>query len=249
MAAIHQCIVRRKRDVTIIILLHHRDEAVDGGDSMLAGGVDDISRDLARARWVAKDAFLPGVRRGISLGVFRHCCSLPAMIQSQRCRERPAAGNRSVVGDAAVTAKSVGTSTARSEPARLRIRADASQHGGLDPPRRIEVIKTEPPEWRLDGAVMIARPAFHRKAPDTQHRTIRHRKSSMIRTILTGTLSMVIPVVAFAAAPAPGSAQSDLMAPYADWIRELTNPTPGRGRGRAFEWWAARARHLARLTA
>jgi len=50
----------------------------------------------------------------------------------------------------------------------------------------------------------------------------------MIRTILTGTLSMVIPVVAFAAAPAPGSAQSDLMAPYGDWIRELTNPTTGQ---------------------
>ncbi len=51
----------------------------------------------------------------------------------------------------------------------------------------------------------------------------------MMRMILPGALLTAIPVACFAAAPPPGSTQSDLMAPYAEWLRGLTNPTTGEG--------------------
>ena len=49
----------------------------------------------------------------------------------------------------------------------------------------------------------------------------------MARMILACVLILSVP--ALAAAPPPGSPQSDVMAPYAEWVRGLKNPTTGQG--------------------
>lgn len=49
----------------------------------------------------------------------------------------------------------------------------------------------------------------------------------MIRIILAGALLLSVPVLA--APPPAGSPQAEMMAPYAEWIHGLTNPTTGQG--------------------
>jgi hypothetical protein len=49
----------------------------------------------------------------------------------------------------------------------------------------------------------------------------------MVRMLLAGALIVAMP--AFASAPPPDSPQHDMMAPYAEWIRGLRNPTTGEG--------------------
>jgi hypothetical protein len=51
----------------------------------------------------------------------------------------------------------------------------------------------------------------------------------MIRMILAGAFLLSVPAAVLASAPPSGSPQSDMMAPYAEWIRGLTNPKTGQG--------------------
>ena len=51
----------------------------------------------------------------------------------------------------------------------------------------------------------------------------------MIRTILAGALLLAVPAAVLAKAPPANSPQADLMAPYAEWVRGLTNPRTGQG--------------------
>ena len=50
----------------------------------------------------------------------------------------------------------------------------------------------------------------------------------MRRILSAGTVLMLM-TPALAAPPPAGSPQADLMAPYAEWIRGLRNPTTGQG--------------------
>jgi len=50
----------------------------------------------------------------------------------------------------------------------------------------------------------------------------------MVRMLLAGAL-MLSSAPAFASPPPAGSAQADMMAPYAEWVRGLVNPTNGQG--------------------
>ena len=51
----------------------------------------------------------------------------------------------------------------------------------------------------------------------------------MIRMLLAGALLLSVPSFVLASAPPAGSPQAELMAPYAQWIQGLTNPTTGQG--------------------